>query len=205
MELLDQEGPAGLSMRKLAVKLGAGATSIYWHVETKDDLLEFVIDEVFGEVDVPDPEVAGWRGGATLFAHSFRATILRHRWFPGVLGGRATIGPNALSLASRAMALLSAAGFTGFDLQYAVSSLIAYVLGTAGGEAAWRSAVNDSGKSTAEWVAEARGQAIEAAKRDYPELGEHIAQWTGTDPLAVHSANFAFGLDCLLDGFAARL
>ena len=52
MALLDQEGLAGLSMRKLAAKLGAGATSLYWYVETKDDLIDLLIDEIWGEVDV---------------------------------------------------------------------------------------------------------------------------------------------------------
>ena len=75
---LDEEGLAGLSMRKLAAKLGAGATSLYWHVQTKDDLIDLVIDEIYGEVDVPDPDLAGWRNGALLFGHSLRAAILRH-------------------------------------------------------------------------------------------------------------------------------
>ena len=48
IHLLDTEGVAGLSMRKLGARLDAGATSLYWHVQTKDDLLELVIDAVFG-------------------------------------------------------------------------------------------------------------------------------------------------------------
>ena len=54
MELLDTEGLSGLSMRKLAARLDSGATSLYWHVQTKDDLLDLVIDEVYGEIDVPE-------------------------------------------------------------------------------------------------------------------------------------------------------
>src|SRR5262245_38803736 len=88
VELLDAEGLAGLSMRKLGERLSAGATSIYWHVETKDDLLEFAMDEIYGEVDVPAPELAGWRSGATLLAHSLRAMILRHPWFSAIANSR---------------------------------------------------------------------------------------------------------------------
>jgi AcrR family transcriptional regulator len=205
VDLLDEEGLAGLSMRKLAVRLSSAATSLYWYVETKDDLLEYVIDEIYDEVDVPGAELAGWRSGATLFAHSLRATVLRHPWFAGVISSRASIGPNAMSLSSRAMALLGAAGFTGEDLDYAVSALVSYVLGTAGVEAAWRTSVNASGKTLGEWVDEARAQAIRAAGGEYPEVTEHLAQWQGADPHQVQSASFTFGLECLLDGIEARL
>src|SRR6185437_12593794 len=50
-------------------KLNAGATSLYWHVQTKDDLLELVADEVYSEIDVPEAELAGWRSAVTLFGH----------------------------------------------------------------------------------------------------------------------------------------
>ena len=50
IELLDAEGAAGLSMRRLGTKLGSGATSLYWHVANKDELLELAVDEVLGEI-----------------------------------------------------------------------------------------------------------------------------------------------------------
>ena len=97
METLDAEGLAGLSMRKLAAKLGSGATSLYWHVPTKDDLIDLLIDEVWGEIDVPDPGLAGWRSGALLFAHSLRSVVLRHPWLPEVMYTRPSMGPNAMT------------------------------------------------------------------------------------------------------------
>jgi AcrR family transcriptional regulator len=205
IELLDSEGLAKLSMRKLADRLSAGATSIYWHVETKDDLLEYAIDEIYGEVDAPDAELAGWRSGVILLAHSLRATIMRHPWLPEVISSRPSIGPNAMSLSRRAAALFGAAGFSGFELDYASSALFSYVIGTAGSEAAWLAAVKASGKTLKEWADEVYAQAIEAAKDDYPDLQERIADWKDVDLLQTRSASFSFGLECLLDGFAARL
>lgn len=203
--LLDEEGLAGLSMRKLADRLSAGATSLYWHVETKDDLLEYVIDEIYGEVDVPEPELAGWRSGVILLAHSLRATILRHPWLPEVISSRASLGPNAMSLSQRATALFRSAGFTGFELDHATSALISYVLGTTGAEAAWLATVKASGKTVGEWADEVYAQALEAAKDEYPEVRERIADWKDVDLLQMRSASFSFGLECLLDGFTARL
>jgi AcrR family transcriptional regulator len=38
IQLLDREGLAALSMRRLAEELGTGAASLYWHVGSKDGL-----------------------------------------------------------------------------------------------------------------------------------------------------------------------
>src|SRR5271169_7023157 len=46
IRLLDREGLAALSMRRLADELGAGAASLYWHVGSKDGLLDLVLDEI---------------------------------------------------------------------------------------------------------------------------------------------------------------
>jgi AcrR family transcriptional regulator len=147
IELLDSEGLAGLSMRKLAARLDSGATSLYWHVQTKDDLIDLVIDEIYGEVDVPEPELAGWRPGAILFAHSLRAAILRHAWLPEVIHTRPSVGPNAMSLGSRGTILFGAAGFLERDVDYAMGSVMAYVIGSSGAEVAVRTTIRKAGKS----------------------------------------------------------
>src|SRR3954464_2318411 len=72
MAILDAEGVSGLSMRKLGTKLAAGATSLYWYVDTKDDLIDLLIDEVWGEIDVPEPELAGCGAGERAPSRSWR-------------------------------------------------------------------------------------------------------------------------------------
>lgn len=62
----DADGIAALSMRKLGARLNAGATSLYRHVATKDELMEVAVDEVFGEAAVPAAgDGTGWRTVAT--------------------------------------------------------------------------------------------------------------------------------------------
>ena len=56
LTLLDREGLAGLSMRKLAQELGAGAASLYWHVGNKEELLSLLLDRIVGEGDPPEPD-----------------------------------------------------------------------------------------------------------------------------------------------------
>ncbi|GAA1606155.1 MULTISPECIES: TetR/AcrR family transcriptional regulator [Kribbella] len=203
MQVLDAEGVTGLSMRKLAAKLDAGATSLYWHVPTKDDLIDLLIDEVWGEIDVPEPELAGWRSGALLFAHSLRAAVLRHPWLPEVMYTRPSMGPKGMVLGSRSLMLFRGGGFTEFDLDHAVSSVMSYVLGCASAEVATREMVRNSGRSEGEWTAEMleRAQQVSA---DYPEMRASVRRRTTQQLDTALTANFVYGLDALLDGLQTR-
>lgn len=203
LRLLDEEGLAGLSMRKLAERLNAGTTSLYWHVETKDDLVELVIDEVYGEVDIPEPELAGWRNGATLFAHSLRATILRHPWLPAVINTRPSIGPHAMDVGSRGLALFGAAGFKDLEIDFAMSSVMSYVFGITTSEVAWRTMVEESGTSEQEWASTVMAEGLRATE-DYPQMQESLNR-RNVDPGALMNQSFTFGLESLLDGLEGRL
>jgi AcrR family transcriptional regulator len=206
VELLDEEGLAGLSMRKLGGRLSVSAATLYWHVQTKDDLLEYALDAVYGEIDVPEPapELAGWRGAATLLAHSLRSTIIRHPWLPAVVNSRISVGPNAMALSSAGMAVFGAAGFPGRTREDALAALISYVLGSTGAEVAWRTMVKESGKTVTEWSQEALAQAATAA-RNFPEIQAMLERRAAEDPYTRLDTAFTFGLECLLDGFQARL
>src|SRR5581483_5676452 len=61
LELLDAEGLDGLTMRRVAERLGTGAASLYWHVGSKDGLLDLLLDAVIGEQEVPDPDPERWQ------------------------------------------------------------------------------------------------------------------------------------------------
>ena len=110
IQLLDREGLAALSMRKLADELGAGAASLYWHVGSKDGLLDLVMDEVIGEGKVPDPDPARWQEQLKQVARDQRAASLRHPWIVRVSIGRIPMGPNALRYSERILAILRAGG-----------------------------------------------------------------------------------------------
>ncbi|MGW3342230.1 TetR/AcrR family transcriptional regulator [Nonomuraea rubra] len=62
--LLDEEGVGRLTMRRLAERLDTGSTTLYWHVKTKDDVLDLAMDEVFREVRLDD--LAGPAGGVSV-------------------------------------------------------------------------------------------------------------------------------------------
>ena len=110
IQLLDANGLAALSMRRLAEELGTGAASLYWHVSNKDGLLDLVMDEVIGEGKIPDPDPEHWREQIKQIARDQRAASLRHPWLVRISIGRIPMGPNALRYTERILAILRAAG-----------------------------------------------------------------------------------------------
>ncbi|MER6831812.1 TetR/AcrR family transcriptional regulator [Streptosporangium sp. NPDC000563] len=192
VELLDEEGADRLTMRRLAERLGTAATTLYLHVETKDDVLDLALDAVFGEVPVPPTSRGAWRDDVTALITEWRATMLRHPWSVAVLD-RPLLGPNVLARTEYLHAALAGAGFTGPGLTAAAYALANYVIGSATmqvagaayGEAGWRRA------------AELR---VRADGELYPTLAAHGAP-IGNDWDQV----FGTGLDYLLDGVESRI
>ena len=73
IEVLDEAGVVGLSMRRVADRLGTGAASLYAHVTGKDELLELVFDELVGQVPLPEPDPRIWREQVRQMARDLRA------------------------------------------------------------------------------------------------------------------------------------
>ncbi|MEV4888410.1 TetR/AcrR family transcriptional regulator [Nonomuraea sp. NPDC055795] len=207
VKLLDEEGMDNLSMRTLGTRLNAGATSLYRHVANKDELIELVVDEVYGELRVPEAE-GDWRAAATECAGSLRSMILRHPWVASVLGqvGLAELGPNLMRQTDRMLAIFTLAGFELDEASQAMSTLISYVIGMSTSEAALLSMLARLGQTEEELEAQIRAAAAET-NRELPRLqalDEHILK-NGGGPAAMRDRDFRYGVDRILDGLATRL
>jgi AcrR family transcriptional regulator len=110
IRLLDGEGLSALSMRRIADQLGTGAASLYWHVGSKDGLLDLVFDEIIGELAIPDPDPPRWREQIKDVARAQRAISLRHPYVVQISIGRIPLGPNALRYSERTLAILRSGG-----------------------------------------------------------------------------------------------
>ena len=53
LKLADQGGLESLSMRKLGQELGVEAMALYYHFANKDEVLDGIVDLVFGEIELP--------------------------------------------------------------------------------------------------------------------------------------------------------
>jgi AcrR family transcriptional regulator len=108
--LLDREGYEALSMRALAEELDTGAASLYWHVGSKDGLLDLVFDHVIGEVEVPVADPARWQEQIRELGRAQRAAVLRHPYIVRVSLGRIPLGPNAVRLSEGVLGIMRAGG-----------------------------------------------------------------------------------------------
>ncbi|MEA2704381.1 MAG: hypothetical protein QOD63_2326 [Actinomycetota bacterium] len=188
----DEHGIESLSMRKLGEAVGVEAMSLYNHVANKDDLLDGMIDLVFGEIALSSGE-DGWKSAMRRRAMAVRSTLSRHRWAIGLMESRTSPGPANLRHHDAVIGCLREAGFSIPLTAHAYSALDSYIYGFAMQE---RNLPFDSPEQTSELA-----QAIMAnfPVDAYPHLAElaieHVLQ-PGYD----YANEFEFGLDLLLDG-----
>lgn len=135
--LLDAEGMAKFSMRRLAGELGVTAMSLYWYVGSKDELLEFALDAVQGELDVPADLDADWRAGVRHLAAAYRAMLVDHPWVSQTNGQYLNIGPGAMRFARAAQGVLRSAGLPPERLAGAMAAVFQFAYGFGTVEANW--------------------------------------------------------------------
>lgn len=108
--LLDREGPAALSARRLAGELGCEAMSLYHHVPNMGDLLEAVIDRTLASIALPPVAPAASRPSLATLARDYLALALAHPQVFLVLGTRRWRSPAQAALQLRMVELLVAHG-----------------------------------------------------------------------------------------------
>ena len=202
MSLADGQGLVAVSLRNVGAELGAGPMRLYGYVATKEELLELMVDAVWGEIGAP-PHGA-WRGVLRHLATSVRAASHRHAWFVGLLGGRPQIGPNVLAHREGAFAALAEnPGFESIDfVMQAYRTTLSYVIGALQSEQHELSASRESGLEKSEWQ-QTMWPYIERtlASGRFPMLARIVHE--ATHPPA--EALFVEGLEVVMDGIAARL
>jgi AcrR family transcriptional regulator len=77
LEVIDEAGLEGLSMRRLGKELGVDPMAVYHHVPNKEELLRAVVHDVFSRM--PSPATEGpWRDRVRSWAHAYRDLALAH-------------------------------------------------------------------------------------------------------------------------------
>ena len=185
-------GGGPLSMRKLGETLGVEAMSLYNHVANKDELLDGMVDHVFGEIELP-AEGTDWRTAMRRRAMSVREVMRRHRWAIGLMESRATPGPLTLRHHDAVIGCLRRAGFSIEMAAHAFSLLDSYIYGFALEEASLPFHTAEETADLAQTILE------QFPADDYPHLAEltvkHVLQ-PGYD----YGDEYEFGIDLILDG-----
>ncbi|GGU25660.1 hypothetical protein GCM10010259_15120 [Streptomyces daghestanicus] len=130
VRLLDAEGLPGLSMRRLAAEPDVTATSVYWYVDTKDDLLALALDAVHAEPAPPAPGAGGdWRDRLRALAREYLALLDRHPWAARPAGTDPAPGPHAAAFAERVRDTVARAGLPACRRPGAAVSVLRFLRG----------------------------------------------------------------------------
>lgn len=213
LRIADAEGLAAVSMRRLAAELGVSAMTCYRYVSGKDDVIELMLDTVrkgmlldAGELaDEPGDGAEHWRRVLRTSAMRFRGVILKHPWMTD-LPGRILFAPTPafLAVAEQNLAALDGLGLTVAQMTDITGAVTACTragthdevtrrrLRAPGGWTSPRDA-KDANTARPAWL---------LTNGEYPLYERSLREGA---PRPDEQARFEFGLDCLLDGIAARI
>ena len=208
----DAEGPEAISMRRIARELNAGAMSLYWHVSSKEELLDLMLDVVQGEMTVPE-RTGDLRADLRAMALGQRASLYRHRWVMPFMGGRPPMGPRALRNTEQALGLFASCRVDSATTMTVLMSVTTYVMGAVLREQQEernqqnQDRVQERSGLTPEEMHKVFGEFLGRVKESgrYPNLTAMMDEGVDPDALETQDERFEFGLDCLLDGIMTRL
>ena len=204
--LLDEDGLDGLNMRALGKRLESAATAVYWHVGSKDDLVNLAVDSAWHEIALPDPLAMGWREAARAMATELHAMLARHPWVLHTFGSYLTYGYGKARYDDANLAIYERAGLTGAQADRAVTTMYTFVLGHALGTAApvsLRRKLAQTHHDPEQAMRDRLAQAQQVA-RSFPRLKARL-ETPAADYASGPEDSFEFGLTAILDGLAALL
>lgn len=186
----DEHGLDALTMRSLAGRLGVKAMSLYNHVASKDDLLNGMIDEIIGEVELPDPG-GQWKTAIRGVMSATHDLLIEHPWAGALWMSRQNEGPARFRYGDWLLRTLREAGLSEELIYHAYHILESHILGS----------------TVQQQSFPYRGEELAGLARDflsslptgeYPDLVHHIEEHL--KPRHGQMSGFEFALDLILDG-----
>ncbi len=184
-------------MRLLADRLGSGTATLYRHFADKDELFSHVLDRILGEVDFDiDADTLGnttWQHAIARGAGALYEVLKNHPNALPLLVSEVPVGPNALIIRERALAVLLAGGFPPDLAARAYTAVAHYVVGFALQQHSPRSPRPEDATRLRDFY-----RALDA--ETYPATVAAADELTNVAP----DEEFRFGLQLLLDGIGRR-
>jgi TetR/AcrR family transcriptional regulator, tetracycline repressor protein len=196
--LLNELGLEGLTLRRLAARLGIQAPAIYWHFKNKQELLDEMGTQVLREVveNGPEPEPErGWEEWAIAYSESLRRTLLRYRDGAKMFSGTYLTDAGLFAGMEMSLSKLCGAGFTLRQAVVSLGSIYAYTVGFVIEEQAQTPI---AGKPDPRYDLERRDERID--KEKYP-----LAHAAGREMFKEADARFLGGVRLIVAGMKASL
>ncbi len=131
-DLLDEAGMDGLTVRALASRLGVQAPALYWHVRSKQALLDEMATQVWrriGDVMAGLPADLPWHEVMATYAATVRKALLGHRDGAKAFSGTTLTDPTVVRRQEVTFSSLVRQGFTLLDAARALVLLHDFTIG----------------------------------------------------------------------------
>jgi TetR/AcrR family transcriptional regulator, tetracycline repressor protein len=199
LQLLDEGGANGVSVRGIAAKVGVAPNAVYTYFPDKAAVIRALVERLFGEIDhgVFADQTKPWRQRVESLAIELRGRLAAHPGAVILMIGQPRTGPHALALSERLLELFADAGLTPTDAARSSHLLFGYVFSSVALEI---SDLNQPGSPTTEERIAARRQASAAPAGQYPRITAAAAVMAST----ISAEQYLWGLHRLLDGITTR-
>ncbi|MGP4113969.1 TetR/AcrR family transcriptional regulator [Streptomyces sp. 4N509B] len=203
IDIANAEGVAGVSMRKVAERLGVTTMSLYRYVPGKDDLLDLMFDMAAGLPDTSDWP-SDWRGALAAYARAMRELLRSRSWMLDIPLNGPPMGPNDLAWMEAGLAPLADGGLTEGEMVGVLMLLTGYVMNEVRQEVSMTRAAPQTGVTYEEWGRVYNAMLAKVvADGQHPTLARLVAAGAFEDDPAGPDADFEYGLSFLLDGIEA--
>jgi TetR/AcrR family tetracycline transcriptional repressor len=189
LDLVDREGVEALSMRRLGRALGVEAMSLYGYVRSKDDLIDGVVELIFGEMPLVVPGPEPWQERIRRHAGIYRSVLLAHPNAVRLVAGRPLVTEGTAAFVDSALCELRAIGLDVETSDRVLGVLASFTLGHV-------SEQTGAGRRTP-----SPGDVLDM--RRFPDLA-HMAAVGPMSP-GRYDAEFELGLDFIIAGIESLL
>lgn len=128
LDLIEEEGLAGFSTRKLAARLGCEAMSIYHYFPSKGHLMDALIDHVIDETTMPDPSLP-WIERLRLLGYEIRRAFTKRPRLFLFVGTHRMNTPKGLAFLNRVITMFEESGLDHEDSVRVFRAVSYYIMG----------------------------------------------------------------------------
>jgi AcrR family transcriptional regulator len=207
IDIADRDGLEALTMRRLADSLRVRPMALYTYVPGKSELLDLMLDTLYGEMPRPAWPGDGWRERLAAVARDNRALFEAHPWAATISTSRPPLGPGLMGKYEHELSALANAGLDDVETDAALTFVLDFVRSSALAAHDARAARQDTGMTDDEWWEANAPLLARIVDADAYPTAARVGAAAGAAHGGAYSPDHAweFGLERVLDGLGALI
>jgi AcrR family transcriptional regulator len=207
IDLADTDGLGAVTMRQVAHTLGVVPMSLYTYVPGKAELLDLMLDTVYGQMPRGDLSRTPWRERLAAVAQENRDMFDRHPWVADIATNRPPLGPGLMAKYEHELTAFDGLGLDDVEMDAALTFLLGFVHAAARSAAEAAAVRQDSEMSEEQWWAANAPLLTRVFDQNRYPTASRVGAAAGAAHGAAYSPDHAyhFGLQRILDGLGALI